>query len=562
MTYLSKPWLKSYRLGPYSLDHSLTPYPKAPLYHMLDEAAATYPGRTAVLFRGRGLRYVELKDQADRLAAALAGSGVRKGDRVCLFLPNCVEFVLSYWAVLKAGGVVVPTSVLRTPEGLLHEAGTSGSRVIICREEHLEQVLAVSEQCDVERIIVTSTRGYDVEEIETALPEGACDLRTLLREYDPEPPGVEIDAEEDLCELAFTGGATGIPKGVMLTHANRYSVVLQGLPWLMKPLLHGIAGKASVMLPVPLFHVYGGFVHQSAIHLGLRVILLPDPRDTDAILDRIVEHRPFLIPGVPTQFMRLAEAGLRRGNAMLFSGSAPLPQDVAQMIERKTGMPISEGYGLTETSSLAHVNLSGFSRITGFIASKAPGIGVPCPDTECTLADPDTGEDVPVGEAGEVRLRGPQVMKGYWPEAGSGLTSDGWLHTGDVGVMDEQGYFQIVDRIKDMVNVSGMKVYTTKVDDVLFEHPAVAMAASFGVPDPEIPGSERVMAVVRLKEERRGRVTEQEISDFCRANLPPYAVPKYLKIRDDLPLTVTEKVFKRALREAAIAEMKARGEIG
>lgn len=232
------------------------------------------------------------------------------------------------------------------------------------------------------------------------------------------------------------------------------------------------------------------------------------------------------------------------------------------MIERKTGMPISEGYGLTETSSLAHVNLSGFSRITGFIASKAPGIGVPCPDTECTLADPDTGEDVPVGEAGEVRLRGPQVMKGYWPEAGSGLTSDGWLHTGDVGVMDEQGYFQIVDRIKDMVNVSGMKVYTTKVDDVLFEHPAVAMAASFGVPDPEIPGSERVMAVVRLKEERRGRVTEQEISDFCRANLPPYAVPKYLKIRDDLPLTVTEKVFKRALREAAIAEMKARGEIG
>ncbi len=562
MTYLDRPWLKSYKLGPYQLDRSLAPYPGVPLHDLLDQAAASYPGRTAVLFEGRSLRYRELRQQADRLAAALAALGVGKGDRVCLFLPNCVEFILCYWGVLKAGGVVVPTSVLRTEEGLLHEAGSSGSRVIVCREEHLDRVVAVSERCDIEHLVVTSTGGYDVEEVATPLPDGATELGTLLRDHDPEPPAVEIDAREDLCELAFTGGATGAPKGVMLTHANRHTVVLQGLPWLMKPLLHGIAGKASVLLPVPLFHVYGGFIHQSAVHLGLRMILLADPRDTDAILNLILEHRPFLIPGVPTQFMRLAEAGLRRANAMLFSGSAPLPQDVAHMIQRKTGMPISEGYGLTETSSLTHMNLSGFSRITGFAASQTPGIGVPCPDTECTLTDPDTGEEVPVGAPGEVRLRGPQVMKGYWPEAGSGLTPEGWLRTGDIGVMDDQGYFQIVDRIKDMVNVSGMKVYTTEVDDVLFRHPAVAMAASFGVPDPHIPGSERVMAVVRLKEDERGEVTKQDIRDFCRAHLPPYAVPTYVEMRDDLPLTVTEKVFKRALREAAIADMEARGEIG
>jgi long-chain acyl-CoA synthetase len=555
MNYLEKPWLKSYRLGPYALDHSVTSYPEVPLYHLLDDAAARYPGRTAILFQGRQLKYRELRNQVDRLATALAGLDVQKGDRVCLFLPNCVEFILCYWAVLKAGGVVVPTSVLRTEEGLLHEVRSSGSRLIFCKEAQLEQVMAVAERCDIERIIVTSTEGYDVEGVATALPDSACELRDLLGTHDVEPPEVHIDPKEDLCELAFTGGATGVPKGVMLTHANRLSAALQGLPWLMKPLLHGIAGKASVLLAVPLFHAYGGFVHQSAINLGLRIILLPDPRDTDAILESILEHRPFLIPGVPTQFMRLADAGLRRANAMLFSGAAPLPQDVAQMIKRKTGMPISEGYGLTESSSLAHMNLSGFSRITGFVASETPGVGVPCPDTECALIHPDTGQEVPVGQPGEVTLRGPQVMRGYWPEAGSGLTSDGWLYTGDIGVMDEQGYFRIVDRIKNMVNVSGMKVYTTEVDDVLFKHPAVAMAASFGVPDPKIPGSERVMAVVQLKGEQRHMVTEQEIKDFCAANLPPYAVPTYVEIHDSLPLTVTEKVFKRALREAAIADM-------
>jgi long-chain acyl-CoA synthetase len=342
----------------------------------------------------------------------------------------------------------------------------------------------------------------------------------------------------------------------MLTHFNRWCCVLQGLPWLMKPLLPGLKGKASVLLAVPLFHTYGGFVQHTACHLGLRLILLPDPRDTEAMAESILAHRPFLIPGVPTQFMRLAEMGLRRANTMLFSGAAPLPQHVAQMIKEKTGMPISEGYGLTETSTVSHMNLSTFSRITGFMSEDRPGIGVPCPDTECRLVDPESGEEVPVGSAGEVLVRGPQVMLGYWPEPGSGLTPDGWLHTGDIAVMDENGYFQIVDRIKDMVNISGMKVYTTHVDEVLFRHPAVLMAAAFGVPDPEIPGSERVMAVLRLKDEQRGAVTEQEIRDYCREHLPPYAIPKMVEFRDDLPLTVTEKVFKMALRDEVVARMK------
>ena len=559
MDHEDKPWLKSYFLGPYKLAHSLAPYPRAPLFDALDRAAEEHPSQTAILFQGRALRYRQLRRQVDSLAAALASLGLCKGERVCLFLPNCIEFVLCYWAVLKAGGVVVPTSILRTEDGLLHEAGSSGSRLLICREEHLELALAVREQSDIERIIVTSTAGYDLKDVTTLLPSGVFELRALLREHAPEPPRVELDPLEDLCELAFTGGATGVPKGVMLTHFNCYCGVLQGLPWLMKPLLKGLVGKASVLLAVPLFHAMGGFIQHSAIHLGLRLILLPDPRDTRAMAECILEHRPFLIPGVPTQFMRLAEAGLRRSNTMLFSGAAPLPQHVAETIKKKTGMPVSEGYGLTETSTVTHMNLSAFSRITGFMAAEKPGIGVPCPDTECRLVDPQSGQEVPIGTAGEVVVRGPQVMKGYWPEPGSGLTPDGWLHTGDIAVMDESGYFQIVDRIKDMVNVSGMKVYTTKVDEVLFKHPAVLMAAAFGVPDPKIPGSERVMAVLRLKDEQRDTVTAQEIRDFCKEHLPPYAIPRYVEFHDDLPLTVTEKVFKMALREEVIARLREQG---
>jgi long-chain acyl-CoA synthetase len=190
-----------------------------------------------------------------------------------------------------------------------------------------------------------------------------------------------------------------------------------------------------------------------------------------------------------------------------------------------------------------------------------PGIGVPSPDTECKLLDLDTGEEVPFGEPGEIVVRGPQIMKGYWPEAGSGLTEDGWLHTGDVAVMDDDGYFTVVDRTKDMVNVSGLKVYTAKVDEVLFQHPGVLIAAAFGVPDPDLLGSERVMAVIQLKDGFQGKVDEDEIREFCREHLAPYAVPKFVRFMEELPLTVTEKVFKKVLRDEAIAEMKARGEI-
>jgi long-chain acyl-CoA synthetase len=259
---------------------------------------------------------------------------------------------------------------------------------------------------------------------------------------------------------------------------------------------------------------------------------------------------------VPTQLMRIAHLNLGRMNALPLSGSAPLPPEVSEIFRRKTGMPISEAYGLTETSPVTHYNVSAFSKITGFSAELKTGIGIPSPDTECRLVHPDTAEEVPFGEPGEIVVRGPQIMKGYWPQPGAGLTADGWLHTGDIAVMEDDGYFQLVDRAKDMVNVSGFKVYTTEVDQVLYQHPAVLTAAAFGVPDAEMAGSERVMAVIQLKESYRGSVTEQEIRTFCRERLAPYAVPKYVEFRDEMPLTVSDKIFKKVLRDAAVARFR------
>lgn len=559
-TYLDRPWLQSYKLGPYKLDRSLAPYPQQPVYQALDDAAVSYPGQTAVLFLGRSLNYRQLQAQVDRLASALTRLGVQRGDRVCLFLPNCLEFVISDWAVLKAGATVVPTSVLRSQDGLAHEVSASGARVVICREEDLERTLAV-QGCDVEAIIVSPTAGYDLEDVSVSLPKRVHSFRRLLAEGDPTPPRVQVDPSQDLCELAFTGGATGVPKGVMITHANRFSCIRQGLPWILKPVLRGFAGKASVLIAIPLFHSYGHYVLQSAAYLGLRAILLPDPRDTKMLVEQIDQHRPFLMPLVPTQLMRIAQADLARMNALPLSGSAPLPPEVAEVFRRKTGMPISEAYGLTETSPVTHFNVSAFSKITGFISELKIGIGIPSPDTECRLVDPDTAQEAPFGQPGEIVVRGPQIMKGYWPQPGAGLTADGWLHTGDIAVMADDGYFQLVDRYKDMVNVSGLKVYTTEVDQALYRHPAVLTAAAFGVPDPDAAGSERVMAVIQLKEQYRGAVTEDEIRAFCREHLAPYAVPKYIEFRDEMLMTVTEKIFKKALRDEAIARCREIGKM-
>ncbi|MFC2050127.1 AMP-binding protein [Chloroflexota bacterium] len=555
-----KPWLKSYKLGPYKLPQTKQPYPVAPIHSLLDAAAAEYPDNHACFYFGNEMSYKDLKLEVDRFAAALADLGVKKGDKVATILPNCPQYIISDFGILKSGAVHVPCSVLHKAADLIYEIGDSGAETVICSEMSIELVNSIKDKTKIKRIILTSLKDYSLEKPELKQVPGAYQFRDLIASHKPNLPDVEIDPMEDLAVLVFTGGATGLPKGVMLTHYNRLAAITQAI-WYIEPLKVGVKGKTSIMMPIPLFHQYGHMMMHFSVSWGLKMYLLPDPRDSDTIFQLLTKYRPFLCVCVPTQYSVLVSKGLGRLSTMFLSGAAALAPEIAQKFKQQTGMPITEAYGLTETSGgCTHINLSSFSKITGFAAAEKLGsIGIPVPDTDVKIVDLETNEEAAPGKEGELWVRGPQVMKGYWPEPGKGLV-DGWLATGDVVKMDDDGYFYITDRVKDMANVSGFKVYTRLVDDVLYEHPAVADGVAIGVPDPERPGSDRIKVFIRLKPEYEGKVTAEDIIGHCREKLPPYAVPKFVEFRTELPLTVTEKIFKRQLREEEIAKMKAKTE--
>lgn len=550
-------WFPHYKLGQFKLAETMQPYPEIPVFQFLDESAAKYGRRDACEYLGKKHTWQDLKLCVDRLATGLAALGVKKSDKVATILPTSPQFVISDYAILKAGAVHVPCSPLHRSRDLIHEIGESGAETIICLEDSLELVNSVKDKTGLKNIIITAWKDYSAEEPDPKDIPGTLQLRKLIADHEPEPPSVSIDVKEDLAELVFTGGATGKPKGVMLTHHNLVVNTIQSLPWALGPLEKGIRGKSSLLIGIPAFHSYGHSMIRFAVYWGLQMLMLPDPRDTDTIVYFLKKYRPFMAPLVPTQYMRLVEKKIGRTNTTFASGAAPLPAKVKEEFRRETGMPITEAYGLTETSPVTHFNLSSFSKITGFMPfEKAGSIGVPIPDTEAKVMDEASGREAAPGEVGDLYIRGPQVMKGYWPTPGNGL-KDGWLRTGDLCRMDEDGYFYLVDRDKDMVNVSGNKVYTISIDTLLFEHPAVANAVAIGIPDPEREGSERIKVFVVLKDAFRGKTSEAEIIDYCRENLAPYAVPRAVEFRDSLPLTVTEKIFKRQLREEEIRKMAA-----
>lgn len=561
-SYTDKPWLKSYKLGAFKLKQTLQ-YPEKPLFTILDDAAEKFPNRDAYHYLGKRMKFRELKIQVEKMASALVHLGIKKGDTVIVYLPNCPQFIISDFAILKTGAVLVPCSPLLKETKLKDIAEESKASTIICLEKNFELVNSIKKSTELKNIIVTSIRDYSpFESGETNELPGACNFKKLISEHEPEVPDVKIDPVEDLAILAFTGGSTGVPKGVMLTHHQRLSNIMQGLPWMMAP-LPNLKGSASSLLAVPIFHAMGHYLMQSCIFWAIKIFLVPDPRDTKRIVEIMNEFRPFLIFMVPTQLLRMARprVKIKRMPVLVMSGSAPLPEEVALRLEQKIKMPVSESYGLTETGPCTHINISGLAKVTRFASSTIPGIGIPVPDTEVKIVDPASKKEVPFGDVGELWIRGPQVMKGYWPTPGSGLEPDEWFRTGDLGKMDENGYFFIVDRIKDMINVSGMKVYSIEVDEVLFKHPAVLAVVSIGIPDPKRPGSERIKAFIQLRDEFKNKVKEEDIITFCRERLAAYAIPKCIEFRDDLPCTVTEKLFKRALREEEIKKMKQRGEI-
>jgi len=553
--YIDKPWLNGYKLGPFNLRKTMEPYPEVPLFSFFDDTTSRYPQRSACLYLGRKITWKELKLYVDKLASALKGLGVEKGDKVATILPSSPQFVISDYAIQKTGGVHVPCSLLHKSHDLIYEIGESGAETIICLDKSLELVNSIKDQTKLNSIIITSLEDFSPEEPKLKEAPGTWQLRDLIARNDPNPPKVEINPKEDLAELVFTGGATGKPKGVMLTHYNLTSNTLQSLPWALGPLEKGIKGKSSMLIGTPTFHAYGHWAVRAAVYWGLQMLLIPDSRDSDTIVALLKTYRPFMATLVPTQYMRIVEKKIGRTNTTFTSGAAPLPGNIVKEFKKETGMPITEAYGLTETGPLTHFNLSSFAKITGFMPfEKSGSIGVPVVDTEVKIVNNETGEEVPVGEIGDLYVRGPQVMKGYWPTPRKGL-EDGWLPTGDICRMDEDGYFFLVDRDKDMINISGNKVYSTTVDNILFEHPAVATAVTIGIPDPDRPGSERVKAFIVPKDDYKGKITSDEIITYCREKLAPYAVPKFIEFREDLPLTVSEKLFKRKLREEEIIKM-------
>jgi long-chain acyl-CoA synthetase len=533
----------------------MAPYPEISIYKFLEDSTAKYPDNVALIYLDQKLTYAELKLQVDKFATALADLGVKKNDCVATILPTCPEFVIADFAILRLGAIHVPLSILHKKPDLLYEINESKAETIICSYRRLDRLENFEAKIKIKNLIYTPVALFP----DYTLPDmkdvpNAHKMVDLISKYEPNPPKVTINPKKDIAFVPFTGGTTGVPKGTMLSHYNVTTNVIQSLHWFLSPLERGFKGKSASIICVPIFHQYGHWASLASISWGLRTILV-DARDIDLIADYLKKYRPFAVYGVPTHFSELLTRDLKKMPIFYFSGAAALPPAVAEQFEKKTGVPMSEGYGMTECSPCTHINLSALSKVTRFMTEVKRSVGVPIPDTEVKLIDPETGDEVPFGQEGEIWIKGPQTMLGYWPEKGKGLTEDNWLATGDIGVMDEDGYFNIVDRIKDMINVSGMKVYSRVIDDTLHSHPAVRLAGVIGIPDPNRPGSERVKAFITLKDEFKESTSSNDILEFCKDNLPPYAIPKEIEIRNFLPLTRVMKLDKKKLKSEELQEV-------
>lgn len=551
-----KPWLESYQIGPFKLEHSMAPYPEMNVYKFLEDTTEKFPDIVACEYSGEEMKYPELKDKVDRLASALVALGVKKGDTVATVLPSCPEFIIADYAAMKIGAIHVPLSILHKADDLQYELNESKTEVVLCSYRRIERVNQVKSETKVKTVIYAPTKlfpDYEYPEMKQISGENYHLMSDLIEEHEPHTETVAINPKEDIALLPFTGGTTGQPKGTMLTHYNITSNVRQTVHWMMDPLKDGIIGKSAAVVCVPIFHAYGHWAVHACISWGIKIHLM-DSRDLTKIVETINLHRPFMVFAVPTHYTLFSQMDLVKAQIFYFSGAAALPEDLAVEFEEKSGVPMGEGYGATETSGVATINISALSKVTGYMAETKRGVGIPIPDTDIKIVDPDTGQELPIGERGEIWIRGPQTMHGYYPTPGSGL-KDGWLPMGDIVEIDSDGYFKVVDRIKDMINVSGNKVYSRVIDDILHEHEAVEIAGVIGIPDPERPGSERVKAFIQLKHGYKGKISEQDIINFLKDKVKPYAVPKGVEFRDELPLTIVMKLFKKKLREEELAKM-------
>jgi long-chain acyl-CoA synthetase len=557
---MEKPWLRHYEAG---VPATLT-YPDAPLHRLLEETARKHPDLPAVKLALRageagsprgGLTYAALLEQVDRFAAALGALGVRPGDRVALMLPNLPQFVIAFYGALKAGAIVVNTNPTYTPRELEQQYNDAGVGTVVLLSPYVQKLEAIRERTAVKRLIVTDAPDYLPETVRSQAlaalrAEGGAVavatagnihmFRPLLDAQAGAPPEHAV-SPGDVALYQYTGGTTGAPKAAMLTHANLVANALQFRSWL--PGLE--EARERVMAALPLFHIYGLTVAMNlAVVLAAELIVLPAPRPIEHVLQVLESERATVFPGVPTTYISIInhpDVGRYDLSAIkaCISGAAPLPMEVQLRFEALTGGRLVEGYGLTEASPVTHCNPLNGRR-------KAGAIGLPLPDVEARIVDPERLEDLPVGEAGELWVRGPNVMAGYRgapDETAQAITPDGWLRTGDVARMDAEGYFTLVDRLKDIIIVSGLNVAPSEVEGVLYEHPAVLEAVVAGAPDPY--RGEVVEAYVVLRP--GATATAEEIIAFCAERLAPFKTPRQVEFRSELPKSAVGKVLRRLL---------------
>ncbi|KXG11549.1 Long-chain-fatty-acid--CoA ligase [Anoxybacillus sp. P3H1B] len=551
---MEKPWLAHY---PPQIPHHLD-YPQKTLTDYLRETAAQFGQKEAIDFLGKRLTFHDIYEQSLKLARYLLEIGLAKGDRVAIMLPNCPQAVISYYGVLLAGGIVVQTNPLYMERELEYQLKDSEASIIITLDILYPKVMKVKGATPLKHVIVTRLQEYLplVKKIlypfvqkKQKQPLVRIEERdhqhlweTIMATFQKEEIHMEIDPMEDVALLQYTGGTTGFPKAAMLTHHNLIANTIMCVHWMYRcP-----KGEETILGVLPFFHVYGmTTIMNLSIMQAYKMILLPK-FDIKTTLKTIEKKRPTLFPGAPTMYIALlndpdlSKYDLSSIKACI-SGSASLPVEVQEKFEALTGGKVIEGYGLTEASPVTHANfLWDGERVKG-------SIGVPWPDTEAKIISLETGEEADMNEIGELVVRGPQVMKGYWnqPFETESALRDGWLYTGDIGYMNEKGYFFIVDRKKDMIIASGYNIYPREVEEVLYEHPKVREAVVVGVPH-EYRG-ETVKAFVVLKEGMN--CTEEELNEFMRSKLASYKVPRIYEFRKELPKTAVGKILRRALIE-------------
>ncbi len=550
-----KPWLVSYEKGvPEFIE-----YEKVCLPAFLDRSAERFPERSALNFQGYRVGFRQLKEMVDRFATALTAFGVERGDRVALLLPNTIPCVAAYYAILKIGAIAVMNNPLYSDRELDHQFNDSGAKLLVTLDLLGNRMIDLRPKTRIKQIVISSIGDYLPFPKNWLFPlvakkkKLAADVKpaeevfrwkAVLADHQPNPPSVAL-GYEDVAMYQYTGGTTGVSKGVMLTHANLSVNVQQCRAWF--PTFK--EGEEVMLGALPFFHVFGLTTAMNfAIYMAWENILVPKPQP-EQLLETIGKFKPTFAPLVPTMYIgMLNHPDIDRTPLTsikgCFSGSAPLPVEVIRDFEQRTGAVIVEGYGLTETSPVTHINpFAGAKRKVG-------SIGLPIPDTHCRIVDLNDGRtDLPAGEIGELLVKGPQVMAGYWnkPEATAETLVDGWLHTGDIGQMDAEGYFYIVDRKKDMIISGGFNVYPRDIEEVFFEHPKVQEASAIGIP--HSTRGEAVKVFIVLKEGLNA--TQDEMIAFCREKLAKFKWPTEVEFRTELPKSNVGKVLKKELRDKA-----------